>query len=103
MERYPDYEQRSQLLAKLCEHNPAIEAAQKAIYADLIDNVTTIKKLRDHDEVEPSVRLGAAKHLLKLAGLEVDRKHVEHGGNIVISQDQAEDIAGVADLMEDAE
>lgn len=103
MERYPDYELRSRTLAKLCEDNAAVKAAQTAIYKDLIDNVATIKELRDHEAVEPSVRLGAAKHLLKLAGLEIERKQVEHGGNILISRDQAEEIVGVAELMEGAE
>lgn len=95
MNRYPDYHQRSQSLAEIVNSNDAVKAARDAIFAELTESVRTIKSLRDDCEVESNVRLGAAKHLLKLGGLEVERSEIDHRG-LTITSEHAQSIIDAA-------
>lgn len=76
MNRSPDYEERSEKIAKECENDIALKAARKLIYEHLINSTKGLIDLTDNEDA--ALRLQAIKHHLKIGGLEVERSEASH-------------------------
>ncbi len=76
MNKAPDHEEASKALREQCEANEV--QTMTAVRSLLLENAqiasqTILDLLHDED---PRIRLDASKHVLKLTGLEIERKQL---------------------------
>lgn len=81
-ERDADYEKRSEKLAKEAEEslNRACAKATQTISKAADEAAQILVSLASTGTADDSVRLAAAKHILKITGME--RERVEHTGSV---------------------
>lgn len=76
---------RSRLDARSAAADEVITDARRKLAEEALKTVEILLDLRQ--DIDPTIRLNAAKHLTKLMGLEVNQ--VQHTGNVTITVEQA--------------
>lgn len=100
MARTAGYEERSEKLRRKVEAERELmfAEARESIHRASVSAVSTITNLMDRGGPEDNVKLGAAKHILKLCGFETENINLNGSlfATLTITPEHAEKVRAIA-------